>query len=125
MSKLIGPDFIALQVCDLEVSKRFYVEQLKLTPAEKSPPGAVLSTTTPLPCAIRNPLIDLAASEHLGWGISLWLACDDAEIFHDRLKAAGIAILSPLQDGPFGRFFSFKDPDGYGITLHTKTAHIE
>ena len=125
MSKVIGPDFIALQVRDLEGSKRFYVEQLKLTPAKKSPPGAVLFDTTPIPFAIRNPMLDLAASEHLGWGISLWLACDDAEIFHDRLKAAGITILSPLQDGPFGRFFSFKDPDGYVITLHTKTAHME
>ena len=31
----------------------------------------------------------------------------------------GAAILSPLADGPFGRFFVARDPDGYAITFHT------
>ncbi len=39
MAKLIGPDFIALQVRDLEASKRFYIERLGLSLADRSPPG--------------------------------------------------------------------------------------
>lgn len=41
MAKLIGPDFIALQVRDLEASKRFYIERLGLSLADRSPPGAM------------------------------------------------------------------------------------
>jgi predicted enzyme related to lactoylglutathione lyase len=120
MTKLIGPDFIALQVRDLEASKRFYIERLGLSLADRSPPGAVVFATTPIPFAIRAPLVDLSAAERLGWGVALWLACDDADAFHERLTAAGVTVLSPPQDGPFGRFFSFQDPDGYAVTLHTK-----
>jgi predicted enzyme related to lactoylglutathione lyase len=69
-------------------------------------------------------MIDLSASKKLGWGVSIWLACDNADAFHEKLKADGVPILSPLQDGPFGRFFSFQDPDGYAVTLHTKTNHV-
>lgn len=42
MAKLIGPDFIALQVRDLELSKCFYTEQLGLELAGHSPPDAVV-----------------------------------------------------------------------------------
>jgi predicted enzyme related to lactoylglutathione lyase len=124
MNKLIGPDFISLQVRDLELSKRFYTEHLQLEPADRNPPGAVLFKTTPIPFAIRTPMIDLSASTKLGWGISIWLACDDANSFHANLASAGVKIISGLQDGPFGRFFSFQDPDGYTVTLHTKTEHV-
>jgi predicted enzyme related to lactoylglutathione lyase len=123
MTKLIGPDFLALQVRDLDASRRFYMEKLGLSPAERNPPGAVVFDTKPIPFAIRTPLVDLDASERLGWGVSIWLACDDADAFHERLVAAGVAISAPLQDGPFGRFFSFQDPDGYAVTLHTLTSH--
>jgi catechol 2,3-dioxygenase-like lactoylglutathione lyase family enzyme len=123
MAKLIGPDFIALQVRDLDASRRFYTEHLGLSPADRSPPGAVVFDTTPIPFAIRTPLIDLSASELLGWGVSIWLACDDADAFHERLVAAAVVILAPPVDGPFGRFFSFRDPDGYTVTLHTLNHH--
>jgi catechol 2,3-dioxygenase-like lactoylglutathione lyase family enzyme len=34
MAKVIGPDFISLQVKDLEASKRFYTEHLGLSLAD-------------------------------------------------------------------------------------------
>jgi len=123
MSKLIGPDFIALQVRDLEISKLFYMQHLNLSLADLSPPGAVVFKTSPIPFAIRTAAIDLSASPQLGWGVAIWLACKDADFFYESLQKAGVPILSPIQDGPFGRFFTFKDPDGYSITLHTKTTH--
>jgi predicted enzyme related to lactoylglutathione lyase len=45
--------------------------------------------------------------------------CDDANALHDLIVKRGGAILSPLADGPFGRFFVAGDPDGYAITFHT------
>jgi len=122
MAKLIGPDFVALQVRDLEAAKQFYMERLNLVPAERSPPDAVVFDTKPIPFAIRKPLVDLSAASRLGWGVSLWLACDDVEALHRDLTAAGVPIIAPLLDGPFGRFFSFRDPDGYGITAHQAAA---
>ena len=32
----------------------------------------------------------------------------------------GVPILLSPADGPFGRFFAFRDPDGYAITVHTE-----
>ncbi|QRN94369.1 antibiotic biosynthesis monooxygenase [Archangium violaceum] len=119
MTKLIGPDFIALQVRDLEASRRFYTEHLGLTPVPHGPPDAVVFDTHPIPFAIRRPLVDLALVDRLGWGLSLWLASDDADGLHERLVGARVPILAPPANGPFGRFFSFRDPDGYAITVHT------
>lgn len=118
MAALLGPDFIALQVSDLAASKAFYVEVLGLVEQIQSPPGAIVFDTRPIPFAIREPLVDLQATDKLGWGVSLWIASDDADGLHDALVAAGAAITQPPFDGPFGRQFGFVDPDGYGIVVH-------
>jgi predicted enzyme related to lactoylglutathione lyase len=55
----------------------------------------------------------------LGVGMVLWIACNDAGVLHDTLVKRGGTILAPLADGPFGRFFVARDPDGYAITFHT------
>jgi len=118
MAKLIGPDFVALQVRDLAASTRFYTETVGLEIDPAGPPHAVVFKTAPIPFAVREPMVDLAAVTHLGWGVALWFACDDADTLHDRLVAAGATIVQPLTDGPFGRQFTFADPDGYTVTAH-------
>jgi len=118
MTAVTGPDFVALQVKDLRRSRAFYLDQLGLRAAPFSPPGAVVFDTHPIPFAVREPLVDLNASPRLGWGVSLWLAADDAQGLHDRLATAGVPILQPPTRGPFGLQFSFSDPDGYTVTVH-------
>ena len=118
--RLIGPSFIALQVHDLEASKTFYLEQIGLTASPHMPPGAVIFNTKPIPFAIRTPMVDLEATSKLGWGVSLWIAATDADALHAELVEKGVPILLSPADGPFGRFFSFRDPDGYAITVHTE-----
>ena len=117
--RVIGPDFIALQVSDLEVAAAFYTEQVGLERAVQSPPGAVVFATTPIPFAVREPAIDLKAVERLGWGVALWLKADDPQALHDRLVNAGVRIVTEPFDGPFGRTFAFADPDGYVVTIHS------
>jgi predicted enzyme related to lactoylglutathione lyase len=118
MAHLTGVDFVALQVHDMEVSRRFYTEQLGLTTAPHSPPNAVVFQTSPIPFAIRTPSVDLSASTHLGWGVALWFACDDADALCASLEATGVNIVQQPFDGTFGRTFSFSDPDGYTVTAH-------
>lgn len=113
-----GPDFVALQVRDLEVSARFYTERLGLQHAPDSPRGAVVFTTEPISFAVREPAVDLDATDRLGWGVALWLKAEGIDALHDDLLHHGVTIVIAPFDGPFGRTFAFADPDGYVVTLH-------
>ena len=116
-----GPDFIALQVRDLDAAADFYETRLGLRRAPVSPPHAIVFDTSPVSLAVREPLpgVDLdAVTPQPGTGIALWLHADDAQTLHDDLSAAGVPILAAPIDGPFGRTFTFRDLDGYAITIH-------
>lgn len=118
---ITGPSFIALQVRDVESSAAFYMNQLGLTRAEKSPPGAVVFETSPISFAVREPLPGLDLDSVAPWagaGVALWLQSDDAKSLHDELVRAGVTVVSPPAPGPFGQMFTFSDPDGYRVTVH-------
>ncbi|WP_245159046.1 VOC family protein [Blastococcus sp. TF02A_35] len=120
---MTGPDFIALQVQDVEAAARFYEERLGLRRAPTAPPGAVVFATEPIPFAVRSPLpgTDLAAAQpRPGVGVALWFAAGDAQVLHDELVVAGVTVLAPPADSPFGRTFTFVDPEGYAITVHDR-----
>lgn len=119
MSTVTGPDFIALQVRDLERAAAFYEQRLGLRRAPASPPGAVVFSTEPIAFAVRAPLpgLDLDAGRP-GLGVALWLRTDDAQSLHDQLAAQHVEILTEPFDGPFGRTFVFGDLDGYAVTIH-------
>ncbi|GES09534.1 hypothetical protein Amac_031300 [Acrocarpospora macrocephala] len=53
-----------------------------------------------------------------GLGVALWFRTSDAHKLHDQLTAAGIKILTPMADSPFGPVFSFEGPEGYMLTAH-------
>ena len=119
MTTPLGPDFIALQVRDVVASTKFYTEVFGFEPAAKSPPGATVFKTIPIALALREPVHSLPKAGPLGIGMVLWIACTDANAFHDLIVKRGGVILNPLADSPFGRFFVASDPDGYAITFHT------
>jgi predicted enzyme related to lactoylglutathione lyase len=116
-----GPTFIALQVRDLDRATEFYETRLGLKRTPVAPPGAVVFDTKPASFAVREPLpgVDLdAARPNPGIGVALWLHADDAQAVHDSLADAGVPITVAPFDSPFGRTFTFSDPDGYAITIH-------
>jgi predicted enzyme related to lactoylglutathione lyase/quinol monooxygenase YgiN len=117
LTGVVGPDFLALQVHDLAASERFYTDKLGLVRTD-GPPDAVIFDTKPIPFALRKPMVDLHETSLLGWGVSIWLRADAIDALHQRLSDAGTPIVSRPQNGPFGRYFSFSDPDGYTVTLH-------
>jgi len=119
---VIGPDFISLQVRDLDASAAFYSTHLGLVRAPFSPPHAVVFDTKPIAFALRDlvPGVDLDSVAQPGLGAAIWMHAPDSQGIHDSLVEAGVAIASAPIDGPFGRTFTFVDPDGYHVTLHDR-----
>ncbi|MBU4464567.1 MAG: VOC family protein [Actinobacteria bacterium] len=117
-----GPDFISLQVRDLAVSQAFYEQYLGLVRSPAGPPHAVVFTTTPIAFALRDIVAgtDLASAAQPGIGVAIWLHASGVQDIHDALLADGHTIVGAPIDGPFGRTFTFADPDGYHITLHDR-----
>jgi predicted enzyme related to lactoylglutathione lyase len=117
-----GPDFVSLQVRDLGASQAFYEHYLGLVRSPAGPPHAVVFTTTPIAFALRDivPGVDLDAVPQPGIGAAIWLHATDVQAIHDALAADGRTIVTAPFDGPFGRTFTFADPDGYAITLHDR-----
>lgn len=118
-----GPDFISLQVRDLEAAALFYEQHLGLVRSPAGPPHAVVFATEPIAFAVRDlaPGVDLDITPQPGLGIAVWLHADDVQAIHDSLAGAGATIAVEPFDGPFGRTFAFVDPDGYQITLHDRS----
>ena len=116
-----GPDFVSIQVRDLERSAAFYEQRLGLV-RQPGPPHAVVFATSPVAFAVREAVagFDLEATPEPSGGVALWLLAPDAQAIHDDLVAQGVPITTPPVDGPFGRTFTFADPDGYRVTLHDR-----
>ncbi len=116
-----GPDFISIQVSDLDASAGFYEEHLGLT-RRPGPPHAIVYDTKPIAFALRAPVggFDPAATAEPSGGVALWFHAPGTQDIHDALVAAGVPIASAPIDGPFGRTFTFLDPDGYRVTLHDR-----
>lgn len=117
-----GPDFVSLQVRDLAASQAFYETFLGLVRSPAGPPHAVVFDTKPVAFAVRDRVDGEApdAATSPGAGIALWMHATDAQAIHDALVRAGHEIVAAPIDGPFGRTFTFADPDGYRITLHDR-----
>lgn len=117
-----GPDFISLQARDLDASQAFYEQYLGLVRSPVGPPHAVVFETAPIAFALRDiaPGTDLTGVAQPGIGTAIWLHAADVQSIHDALLADGHTIVADPIDGPFGRTFTFADPDGYRITLHDR-----
>src|SRR5579859_6903809 len=104
MAKLLGPDFISLQVRDFAASRAFYTEVLGLTVDERfDTADFVLFDTTSIPFALSAAKVNLDEAPQPGWGVTLWIDCDSVDELHAKLQAAGATIIQQPFDGPFGR----------------------
>ncbi|GAB6902460.1 VOC family protein [Kineosporia succinea] len=117
-----GPDFISFQVRDLVASQAFYERYLGLVRSPAGPPHAVVFETRPIAFALRDvvPGTDLASVPQPGLGAAVWMHATDVQAVHDALAADGHTVVTAPFDGPFGRTFTFADPDGYHVTLHDR-----
>ncbi len=119
MAKLLGPDFVNLQVRNLSVSSAFYVEILGLTVDSRfSTPNVVVFDSSTIPFALSEAKVNLDEAPRPGWGVALWIDCDHIDELHAKLEAVGSPIIERPHDSPFGRTFVFADPDGYQVTVN-------
>lgn len=119
MAKLLGPDFISIQVRNLPASRTFYTEMLGFTVDSRfDTPDFVLFDTSSIPLGLSAAKVNLDEAPQPGWGMALWIDCNHVNALHAALEAAGTTIITPPYDGPFGRTFVFADPDGYRITAN-------
>lgn len=119
MAKLLGPDFISLQVRNLAASRAFYTESLGLPVDERfDTPDFALFDTNSIPFALRQATMNLDEAPQPGWGVTLWIDCDQVDALYATLEAKGVTIITPPYDGPFGRTMVFADPDGYRLTVN-------
>ncbi|MFE9847168.1 VOC family protein [Streptomyces goshikiensis] len=101
--------------------RSLYEQYLGLVRSQAGPPHAVVFETKPIAFALREVVAgtDLASVAQPGIGAAIWLHAD-VQANHDALVADGHTIVSAAVDGPFGRTFTFADPDGYQVTLHDR-----
>ncbi len=118
MPSLKGPDFITLQVRDVETSRHFYADVLGFKLSPETRPNAAAFSAQPISFAVRKAQVDLDAVPQLGYGVMLWFRADDSAALHEHLKERGVPIVQGLSDSPFGKTFTIRDPDGYLITVH-------
>ncbi|MBM7773203.1 putative enzyme related to lactoylglutathione lyase [Actinokineospora baliensis] len=114
----IGPNFLTLQVRDLERAREFYTNTVGFTTTETAAPNAVVLDTQPIKIALRKAVIDLDSVPELGWGVVLWIKAEDPDKLAEVVASAGVTITKPPCDGFCGREFQFKDPDGYELTVY-------
>jgi predicted enzyme related to lactoylglutathione lyase len=121
-----GPGFVAFQVRDLAAAADFYEHKIGLTRDMRPFPGAVGFLTTPIPFALLELPSDVSLDSPAtpGLGIALWFKAADGQAAYDAASTAGVTILTPPYDGPFGRTFVFADLDGYRVTVYEQDEPI-
>ncbi|MDA2811409.1 VOC family protein [Nocardiopsis sp. RSe5-2] len=117
-TNVVGPDFLTLQVRDLERSKRFYTELVGFTTVPSKVPNAAVLGAEPIKIALRQATDDLDAVDELAWGVVVWIKAQDPDKLAARMQEAGGPMVKPLCDGSCGREFIFQDPDGYRVTIY-------
>ncbi|MFF8608450.1 VOC family protein [Streptomyces sp. NPDC015346] len=118
MTNAIGPNFLTLQVRDVERSRRFYTDVVGFKETDSKVPTAAVLDTAPIKLALRQATIDLDSVPELGWGVVLWIKAEDPDGLAKIVAEQGVTITKPPCDGFCGREFQFKDPDGYELTVY-------
>jgi predicted enzyme related to lactoylglutathione lyase len=119
MQNATSLDFVSIQVLDLKKSEAFYTDVLGFKKGiSPNPHAVVFETGAGSIFAIRTPLVDLEKLDIKGGGISIWFKVSDPDKLYAILQKKEVPIIQPIAEGPFGRVFTLRDPNGYAITFH-------
>ena len=110
---LTGMDLLFLEVNNLEESVTFYTEQLGLE-LDRTNPDAEPPTATLRAGSLKITLVQvLETMLRRGRGAHFFLGVSDVDSYHDELRARGVVLNLPTDEGWGGRFITIEDPDKY------------
>ena len=116
-----SPGFISIAVTDVERSAAFYERYLGgvRDSFDWGPDSAVFVgwPTYALSSARRQGQLGPSPDSST---IQVWWRASNSQVLYERAAADGVPILVAPFDGPFGRTFAMKDPDGYRITIYER-----
>jgi catechol 2,3-dioxygenase-like lactoylglutathione lyase family enzyme len=114
-----GLDLLFLEVNSLEESLAFYVERLGFLPdvltPEAEPPLATLRAGRLKLMLAQVPITMVRR----GRGVHFFLTVADVDEYHERLRASGLEVEPPTDEGWGGRFITLEDPDRYRLFFVT------
>ncbi len=114
---------IELRVADVERSRRFYRDLIGVPVGELETHGADAephahatwgewSSSEPTLLMVNiYPAAGETTRARLGFAVG------DLDATHERLRAAGTAVIRPPHGQPWGRTASYRDPDGNVVSL--------
>ena len=118
--QISGLEFLFLEVNNLEESLAFYqdlgFEVSKHSP-ESEPPLATL----------RAGGLKISLAQHLetmlkrGRGVSFFIGVSEVDDYYNQLRAKGVEVYPPADEGWGGRFITLQDPDKYRLFFVTWT----
>ena len=119
LEMVTGLDLLFLEVNNLEESLSFYHERLGFE-IESHNPQAEPPIATVRAGTLRITLVQqLETMLKRGRGVHFVLGVSDVDEFYQKLKATGVAVTEPRDEGWGGRFVSLQDPDGYRLFFVT------
>ncbi|HLM56682.1 MAG TPA: VOC family protein [Pyrinomonadaceae bacterium] len=117
-----GLDLLFLEVNSLEDSLAFYSGGLGLGIVEHAPeaepPMATLNAGRLRVTLAQVPL----AMARRGRGVHFFLTVEDVDDFYEQLRARGLEVNPPADEGWGGRFVTLEDPDHYRFFFVAWTA---
>ena len=118
---LRGMDLLFLEVNNLEESVAFYSEQLGFD-TDRSNPESEPPTAT-----LRAGHLKITLAQQVetmlrrGRGAHFFMGVDDVDAYYDQLRARGLILPPPTDEGWGGRFITIEDPDKYRFFIVTWT----
>ena len=111
---------LSIPVADQDRAKDFYVDTLGFDLVSDSPmPDGRWVQVAPKGAATSVTLVNWFETMPPGSLQGLVLESDDIDRDAAELAARGVEIKGGVQQAPWGRYVTFKDPDGNGIVLQT------
>lgn len=117
-----APCTAELHVRDLPASVAFWRDVLGFEVERQDPDFAVVRMAS----SAGSAMVMLSASDvavelrpgdaERGLGLHLRIAVDDIDAHHERVRAAGVPIVWPLEDRSYGlRDYMIREPDGFYV----------
>lgn len=116
-----GLDLLFLEVNNLEESVAFYVNQLGFA-TDRSNPDSDPPTATVVAGTLKITLAQhLETMLRRGRGAHFFMGVTDVDAYYSQLRARGLDLAPPVDEGWGGRFITLEDPDKYRFFFVTWT----